>query len=227
MSYCIIPARGGSKRIPRKNIKSFLGKPLISYSINAALSSQSIEKIIVTTDDEEIAEVALANGADQIIWRNAQLSDDFATTADVIQDAIKQCALTDDSLVCCLYATAPLVDNKNIDLAQKIVASDRHIHYSFCATAFEFPVQRGFVVEAEGLEMLFPEFMQTRSQDLPEVYHDAGQFYWARARTWLNASPIFSNHSHPIIIPSYLVQDIDTQDDWQQAEFKYQYYIQR
>ncbi|GLR70776.1 pseudaminic acid cytidylyltransferase [Agaribacter marinus] len=229
MSIAIIPARGGSKRIPKKNIKDFNGKPLIAYSLAAAKASRAFTRVFVSTDDDAIANTAMQYGADDILRRsNSTLADDYATTGDVMQDALQQLTVREDtkdllSLVCCLYATAPLLQaaylSRAASMFKEMKAADASLAYIFSATGFAFPVQRGFTINDGKLSMLFPECMQTRSQDLSEVFHDAGQFYFAGGNTWLAKAPVFTERSVPMNLPRYLVQDIDTSEDWIQAEF--------
>ena len=221
MKIAIIPARGGSKRIPKKNIKDFHGKPLIAYSIQAALESKLFDKIIVSTDDEAIAQVARSLGA-QILKRPKELADDFTPTIPVIAHAIKaSCGrLNEIEAVCCIYATAPFVQAKYIKEAhEKLLACAAD--YAFSATSFPFPIQRAIKIKDEKVEMYYPEHFNTKSQDLEEAYHDAGQFYWGRVEAWLEEKPIFSKNSTAIILPRYLVQDIDTLEDWKRAELMY------
>lgn len=221
MKIAIIPARGGSKRIPKKNIKDFHGKPLIAYSIQAALESKLFDKIIVSTDDEAIAQVARSLGA-QILKRPKELADDFTPTIPVIAHVIKaSCShLNEIEAVCCIYATAPFVQAKYIKEAhEKLLACAAD--YAFSATSFPFPIQRAIKIKDEKVEMFYPEHFNTRSQDLEEAYHDAGQFYWGRVEAWLEEKPIFSKNSTAIILPRYLVQDIDTLEDWKRAELMY------
>ncbi|MGL6148513.1 MAG: pseudaminic acid cytidylyltransferase [Plesiomonas sp.] len=221
MNIAIIPARGGSKRIPRKNIKLFHGKPMIAWSILAARQASCFERIIVSTDDAEIAAVAQEYGAEVPFIRPAGIADDYATTGDVIGHAIGW--LTGQGQtpeqVCCLYATAPFVEPGDLvhGLAQLNSAAD--CQYVFSATRFAFPIQRAIKLDGSGkVSMFCPEHQLTRSQDLVEAYHDAGQFYWGRTSAWLNKAPIFAAHSRVVLLPSYRVQDIDTADDWLRAE---------
>ncbi len=220
MKIAVIPARGGSKRIPRKNIKDFCGKPMIAWSIAAAKASGLFEHIIVSTDDAEIAKIAVQWGAEAPFTRPAELSNDYAGTTEVMAHAI-QWALGQDwpiTAACCIYATAPFVQID--DLKQGLEALESgDWEYAFTATDFVAPVHRSFKRRDNGgVEMLFPEHFSTRSQDLPSVLHDAGQFYWGHSAAWLKGKPIFSPHSTPIIIPNWRVQDIDDQSDWIRAE---------
>jgi len=223
MNICVIPARGGSKRIPRKNIKEFLGQPVIAYSIKAAIDSQCFDKVIVSTDDAEIAEVVKSFGASVPFMRPDELADDYASTIPVIKHAIEW---FDDqeqppSEVCCLYATAPFVSAGAIRRAYEQMQSVQ-ADYCFTVTSFAFPIQRAIKITAENrVEMLYPEHLETRSQDLEESYHDAGQFYWGKAEAFKQQKPLFSKSATPYILPRYLVQDIDTLEDWKKAELMY------
>ena len=224
MRLCVIPARGGSKRIPRKNIKSFCGQVMIGYSIKAALDSQCFDQVIVSTDDAEIAEVAKSFGASVPFLRPEFLANDYAGTIPVIKHAIEW---FDDqnqlpSEVCCLYATAPFVQADAIRRAYKKMMQDQ-VDYCFTVTSFASPIQRAIKVTAENrIEMLHPENLETRSQDLEESYHDAGQFYWGKAESFRQQKPLFSKGATPYILPRHLVQDVDTLEDWRRAELMYQ-----
>lgn len=224
MKLCIIPARGGSKRIPRKNIKNFLGKPIIAYSIEAAKKSKLFDRIIVSTDDLEIAEVAKQYGAEIPFVRPDNIADDYATTIDVINHAINyyhEVGINFD-VVCCLYATAPFATSDDLCQAYDLMDLDNCIDYAFSATEFSFPIWRGFMIKQNGFaEMIWPENFAKRSQDLEKVYHDAGMFYFGKAEAFLTNQPIFGNSSKPMLLPHYRVQDIDTLDDWQRAEVMY------
>jgi N-acylneuraminate cytidylyltransferase len=220
MKIAVIPARGGSKRIPRKNIKSFCGKPMIAWSIEAAKSSGLFERVIVTTDDAEIAEVARQWGAEVPFTRPAELSNDYAATTEVVAHAT-QWALDqglDVSAVCCIYATAPFVQIEDLSRGWDALESGDW-DYAFTVTDFAAAIFRSFKQTAEGgIEMFFPEHFSTRSQDLPVALHDAGQFYWGRPAAWIEGKRIFDLRSKPVIIPRWRVQDIDTQEDWVRAE---------
>ncbi|ADZ89909.1 pseudaminic acid cytidylyltransferase [Marinomonas mediterranea] len=223
MNIAIIPARGGSKRIPRKNIKLFYGKPMIAYSIEAALESGCFDKIIVSTDDNEIAGIARQYGAQVPFIRPAKIADDYATTLDVIAHALKWCA--DDGMVitnaCCIYATAPFISASS--LKEGLAAlSDETVCYAFSATSYAFPIQRAIKIDKEcRVDMFQPEYLNTRSQDLEEAYHDAGQFYWGKAQVFLEKRAIFDSNSKAVLLPRKRVQDIDTQEDWELAEALY------
>ena len=223
MNVAIIPARGGSKRIPRKNIKLFHGKPMIAYSIEAAQKSGCFDRIIVSTDDEEIAVIAKQWGAEVPFIRPSNIADDFATTIDVMKHAVDWCIeqnwLVDK--VCCIYATAPFLLSSSLQMGLSVL-DDPKIDYAFSATTFAFPIQRALGLNDSGyVQMFYPEHMNTRSQDLPEAIHDAGQFYWGQAEAYCEKRAFFSNKSKPVILPRKRVQDIDTQEDWEFAEVLY------
>ena len=223
MKVAVIPARGGSKRIPRKNIKEFCGKPMIAYSIEAALQSDCFDKIIVSTDDLEIAKVAERYGAEVPFMRPSELSNDYSGTIPVIGHAIEWLKEQefDPKLVCCLYATAPFVTaeylQQGLDQIVELGAA-----YAFTVTSYAFPIQRAIKLNPElGVEMFDTNNFNTRSQDLEEAWHDAGQFYWGRVDAWLTEKMIFGPESSPVILPRHLVQDIDTPEDWDRAEWMF------
>ena len=221
MKLAIIPARGGSKRIPRKNIRVFCGKPMIAWSIEAALQSACFDQVIVSTDDAEIAEVARRWGATVPFMRPAELSDDHTGTIPVIRHAIEWFNLREQSVeqACCLYATAPFVTAEDLRRGLDVLQGN-DCDYAFSVTSYPFPIQRAIRINAEGrVEMFSPEHFNTRSQDLEEAFHDAGQFYWGRADAWLQGEMIFSPHSLPVLLPRHRVQDIDTPEDWARAEW--------
>ena len=218
MTVCVIPARGGSKRIPRKNVSDFCGKPMIAWPIEVALESGCFDKVVVSTDDDEIAQVALAYGADVPFRRDARLSDDQTTTAPVIADAIKQMNLPAHTPVCCLYATSPFVLATDLQQGLKLL-QDSGAPFIMAVTTYAFPIQRALRRGTDGVvEMLNPHHMFTRSQDLEEAWHDAGQFYWAKSYNWTSGKPIFEAGAQGLALPRYRVQDIDTVADWVMAE---------
>ena len=227
MKIAVIPARGGSKRIPMKNIKNFSGKPIIAWSIEVAIKSKLFDRVIVSTDNHEIASIAKQHGADVPFMRSKHLSDDYTGTNAVVKDVIQNIHKNGEqvSYVCCIYATAPFVSSKYLIKAyQDLINQNKS--YAFSVTTYSFPVERSFVInQSNVIENLFPDMTLSRSQDLQEVYHDAGQFYWGLADAFLNDLPIFSRHSIPIILPRYLVQDIDTIEDWKQAELMFESYL--
>ncbi|MGX5078352.1 pseudaminic acid cytidylyltransferase [Enterobacter mori] len=221
MNVAIIPARGGSKRIPRKNIKEFCGKPMIAWSIEAAQKSGVFDRIIVSTDDEEIAEVARQYGAEVPFMRPEELSNDFAGTIPVIRHATDwlishDCAV---DFVCCIYATAPFIRAEDIVLGLGTL-QEQQGDYAFTVSRFPYPIQRALKVSDEQrISMFSPDMFHVRSQDLEESWHDAGQFYWGTSSAWLNEKPIFSADSYSIELPRERVQDIDTPEDWRVAEW--------
>lgn len=217
---CIIPARGGSKRIPGKNIKDFLGKPLIAYSIEAALDSKVFNDVIVSTDDEAIANVARDFGASVPFFREASLSDDYATSTDVIKDAIRRVNFR-FSDVCCLYATAPLITAEILKEAAGEFKK-QECQFLFSATAFDFPIQRAIKLDENArVSMFYPQFEKTRSQDLEPAFHDAGAFYFGKKEAWLECSALFASHSKAYLLPRNLVCDIDTLEDFEFAKKLY------
>ena len=220
MNIAVIPARGGSKRIPRKNIKLFHGLPVIAYAINAARETGIFDEIFVSTDDEEIAEVAMNFGA-KIPWiRATDLSDDYATTVSVMQDAVNKLKtnLTALENICCIYPATPLLKPSFLSEGLKIL-EDGDWSYVFSGIKTSTPLQRFFSLGTSmGVEMLFPKYEATRTQDLSDFYYDAGQFYWGRKSSWESSLPIFSNKSTILEIPSESAVDIDTPEDWHYAE---------
>lgn len=223
MKVAIIPARGGSTRIPRKNIKNFLGKPIIAYSIEAALQSDLFDLVLVSTDDDEIASVAREWGAQTPFMRPAELGLDSVGTNDVVKHAIGWLSDHDKTVetACAIYATAPFVQPQYLRQGLKLLSENAKA-FSFSATTFPFPIKRAFRLTEKGeAEMFWPEHYATRSQHLEEAYHDAGQFYWGTADAFLNNVMMFSHEAMPVILPRHLVQDIDTMEDWHRAEFMY------
>jgi pseudaminic acid cytidylyltransferase len=223
MNVAIIPARGGSKRIPRKNIKEFCGKPMIAWSIEAARQSGCFDRILISTDDAEIAEVAGKFGAEVPFMRPASLSDDHTGTTAVTRHAVEWLVEQGQApqRACCIYATAPFVIPEDLRRGLEILNSAGG-DYAFSITSFPFPIQRAIRITSQGrVEMFHPELFQTRSQDLEEAFHDAGQFYWGTAGAWLAEKTIFGPGSLPVLLPRYRVQDIDTMEDWQRAELMF------
>lgn len=224
MKIAIIPARGGSKRIPRKNLKHFCGKPIIAYSIDAALRSGVFDRVIVSTDDPEIAAIAREHGAETPFTRPAELANDHATTVPVIRHAVEwvDAQIGTVDYACCIYATAPFVQAKTIASACSTLISEGIKGYVFTATTFPFPIQRAFKINATGyVEMFEPANYNTRSQDLEEAYQDAGQFYWGSATAYRADKIFFSDDSKAYVLPRHMVQDIDTPEDWKRAELMY------
>lgn len=221
MKLAIIPARGGSKRIPRKNIKPFCGKPMIAWSIDAARVSGCFDRVIVSTDDSEIAEVARARGAEVPFMRPPELSDDYTGTIPVIAHAIDWMNNNAGTVefACCLYATAPFVQAEDLRRGFKLLQQSG-ADYAFSVTSYPFPIQRAIRITGDHrVEMFNPEHFDTRSQDLEEAFHDAGQFYWGRASAWQAGNPLFSRAAAPVQLPRHRVQDIDTVEDWERAEW--------
>ncbi len=224
MKVAIIPARGGSKRIPRKNIRLFNGRPLMAYSISAAIQSGCFERIIVTTEDQEVAEIALREGAEVPFVRPTELADDYAGTGPIVRHALQWLAEHGCSpeLACCLYATAPMVSTDDLVRGMRELQASPKKQYAFSVTCFPFPIQRAIrITDDGGVEPFQPECIPMRSQDLEEAYHDAGQFYWGRTAAFLRGLSVFSRHSIPVILPPHRVQDIDTPEDWIRAEYLY------
>ncbi len=224
MSRCIaiIPARGGSKRIPRKNIKDFHGKPLIAYSIETALQSKLFDKVIVSTDDEEIQSIAIKYGAEVPFLRPSNLSGDYTGTQEVIDYTIKllEQNIGKIDFVCTIYATAPFLQTKYLEEGFNKIKKSDAIN-AFSCTSMPFPIQRTFkITDNMRCKMFTPEYYLSRSQDLEEAYQDTGQFYWTKLNK-KSSKIMFSEESIPIILPRYLVCDIDTPEDWIRAEYMY------
>ncbi len=221
-SVAIITARGGSKRIPRKNIKDFLGKPIIAYSIEAALSAGCFDEVMVSTDDAEIAEVARAYGAAIPFMRSEKTSDDFATTAEVLTEVFEEYRKMGKSFdyACCIYPTAPFVTGKKLSDSHNILL-ENSADSTFPVVRFGYPILRAMKVEDGKLQMMWPEHINTRSQDLQPAFHDSGQFYWFNAEKFMQTKRIFTDRTYPIEVPESEVQDIDTLEDWKIAEMKY------
>ena len=224
MPVAIIPARGGSKRILHKNIKAFRGKPIVSYSIETALSSSLFRRVIVSTDDPEIASIARQYGAETPFIRPKELSDDHTGTTSVVCHALEWLQSNDiqPEFCCCIYATAPFLTTADLQGAFNQL-NQQNSEYCFSVGRFSFPVQRALKINLNGkVEMLQPEYQNTRSQDLEDIYHDAGQFYWGRTEAWLNDATVYSGHATPWVLPDYRVLDIDTPEDWVRAEYMHE-----
>jgi len=224
MNICIIPARGGSKRIPKKNILEFCGKPMIAHSIDAAQAAGVFDRIIVSTDSEEIAAVAKERGAEIPFMRPAELSDDRATIETVFTHTLLRLKEENPSLehACCLCATAPFVQPEYLQKAFEVLKKSG-VSEAFSVTTFPFPIFRGLKINETGaLEMFWPEYREFRSQDLPEAYQDAGQFYWVDVEKYMKTPLLFvAPDAKPVILPRHLVQDIDTPEDWKRAELMF------
>ncbi|PPI86031.1 pseudaminic acid cytidylyltransferase [Marinobacter maroccanus] len=224
MKVAVIPARGGSKRIPGKNIRDFCGKPMIAWSIEAARASGCFDEVIVSTDDEKIAEVARQLGAAVPFMRPEHLSDDYTGTLPVIRHAVEWFVGAGHvvDLACCIYATAPFIMPADIQEGEKRLQS-AGCSFAFSVTSYAFPIQRALRLADGGrVEMMHPGQFATRSQDLEEAWHDAGQFYWGTAEAWLEERMIFGRDSIGIPIPRYRVQDVDTHEDWESAEYMFE-----
>ena len=221
MSIAVIPARGGSKRIPRKNVRSFCGKPIIAYSIDVALRSGLFSSVVVSTDDEEIADVAREFGADVPFMRPAHLADDFTGTTPVVTHALEYCLEQGEPVdaVCCIYATSPFTTVDDVTLGYKALEK---ASAAFTVTNFAVPPFWALKQDDQGrMSMLEPEYMDVRSQDLPETFHDTGQIYWGTKEFFLSGSEIQDGDAVGIPVPRYRAQDIDTNDDWAMAEIMY------
>lgn len=221
-NLAIIPARGGSKRIPRKNIKSFLGKPIIAYSIEAALSSKLFDEVMVSTDDEEIATIAVKYGAKVPFLRSKDNANDYAVLADVIEEVRIKYSKENKNFenICCILPTAPFVTPlKIIEAYDKLIESG--YDSVFPVLEFSFPIQRSLKIEEGNIEMVWPEYLNTRSQDLERRYHDSGQFYWLKTDPFITDKKLFTQNSGAIIISELEAQDVDTETDWKLAEIKY------
>ncbi len=222
-TIAIITARGGSKRIPRKNIKEFFGQPIISYSIKAALESGCFDNVIVSTDDEEIAQVAKKFGAEVPFLRSSKNSDDFANTTDVLKEVLQkyesQGAKFD--IACCIYPTAVFVTAENLKKAMELFLKT-NADSLIPVVKFSYPIQRSLRITDGLLEFIYPENLNKRSQDLETAYHDCGQFYFFKPSSLFSKNSIFTSRSVPFELNDYEVQDIDDENDWRLAEIKYQ-----
>lgn len=224
----IIPARGGSKRIPRKNIKDFLGKPIIAYSIEAAIKSDLFDEVMVSTDDKEIVEVATKYGAKIPFLRSKKNSDDFTTTVDVLLEVLNDYKKLNKEFdyLCCIYPTALFVTSDKLQSAcNKLVESGAESVVP--VVRFGFPIQRSFKIEKGIVKMNWPEFMKSRSQDLQPSFHDCGQFYFLRTEAFLKNKKLFTDFTIPIEMPESEVQDIDNEEDWKVAEIKYTFLLKK
>jgi len=223
-TVCLIPARGGSKRIPRKNVKLFAGRPMIAHSLRAARAAGVFDRVLVSTDDAEIAAVARAHGAEVPFLRPAALADDFAGTDAVILHALDWLAAQGRPATrfCCVYATAPFLRAEDLRRGLEVLATTGAAT-AFSVTTYAYPIFRSLRVNAAGrVELFWPENFAKRSQDLPEAWHDAGQFYWGDTAKYLVERRLFSRNSAPVELPRQRVQDIDTPEDWAVAELMFQ-----
>lgn len=224
MRIAIIPARGGSKRIPRKNVRTFVDKPVLAWSILAAKLTGLFDHIIVSTDDPEIAEVSRKWGAEVPFVRVAELSGDFVGTSEVVADAVSWAIRQGWPVteICCIYATAPFIQAAEIKSGLTVLTSGPW-SYVFSACRFKSTVWRGLRASADGsLDMLFPDLFESRSQDLPDVLFDAAQFYWGTREAWITGKRIFASHSTTMVLPNWRVQDLDSEDDWIEAELRFE-----
>lgn len=223
--YAIITARGGSKRVPKKNIRNFCGKPIIAYSIEAALESNLFEEVMVSTDSDEIVKIAREYGALVPFMRSEKTSNDYADTTDVLHEVIEKYrergVLFEE--FCCIYPTAPFITPEKLRDSYKLLQED-DVYNVIPMISFSFPPQRGMKLKADGfIEPVDLDGINARSQDLPAVYHDCGQFYWMKTEKYLENDNILNNHTRPYFVPELEVQDIDNESDWELAEIKYKY----
>ena len=222
-NLCIIPARGGSKRIPRKNIKDFLGKPIIAYSIQTALDSNLFDEVMVSTDDEEIAEIGIKYGANVPFLRSAESSNDYASTADVLLEVLHNYAEMNKeySAACCIYPASPLISVQSLSDSFKLLVANK-VDSAFPVCQFSYPIWRALNLNNENkIGMIWPENESKRSQDLPSAFHDAGQFYWFTTKKFIDTPHILTGNSGAIVLDELHVQDIDSITDWKIAEIKY------
>jgi pseudaminic acid cytidylyltransferase len=226
MNVAIIPARGGSKRIPKKNIRPFHGVPVIGYAIKLALESQIFSEVIVSTDDQEIAEVAISFGASVPWLRSSELSDDYATTVSVMQDAVTRIEKKYSNLenVCCIYPVTPLLKSEQLRKSLWML-KDGNWDYVIGATSSKTPPERFLSIgDNSEIIMRFPEHEVSRTQDFPKAFHDAGQFYWGKKISWESALPLFTSRSTILELPSECAIDVDTLDDWHYTERIFEIY---
>lgn len=224
-NLCIIPARGGSKRIPRKNMKDFLGKPIVAYSIEAAIESNLFNEVMVSTDDAEIAEIAVGFGAKVPFMRSEITANDYAGSVDVLLEVIENYKIANKHFknACCLYPTAPFVNTIHLQKGYEFLGSEK-VDSVFPITSFSYPIWRGLRFDKENkIKMVWPEHLNSRSQDLEEVFHDAGQWYWFTIESLLFNKKLFTDNSAALVLEPMEVQDIDTIHDWKIAELKYAY----
>lgn len=221
-NIAIIPARGGSKRIPRKNIKPFMGKSIIAYSIEAALQSGLFDEVMVSTDDEEIATVARQYGAKVPFMRSSETADDYASTEDVLWEVLDQYKSRggEFDVACCIYSTAPFISSVRLREAYEKLVTGK-LDTVFPVVAYSYPVFRGLEIVENRVKMMWPEYADSRSQDLKTVYHDAGQFYFFHVKKFMEEKQLWNSNTGALILPELEVQDLDTESDWKLAEMKY------
>lgn len=226
MIIAVIPARGGSKRIRQKNIRSFCGRPIMQYSIDAAIQSEVFDRIIVSTDCEQTAEVAVACGAEVPFMRPAELADDFVTTSPVIQHAVTTMHSAESPVeyACCIYAASPFTQAEDIRSAFALLKENPDVHFALPVTTFPYSIFRSLQMQPDSFElkMFYPKYEVTRSQDLPEAWHDAAQFYWGTRSTWERGKGVLSSRVVGVPVPRHRVQDIDTEEDWERAELMFE-----
>ena len=222
-NIAIITARGGSKRIPKKNIRDFLGKPIIAYSIEAALNSNIFDIVMVSTDDEEIAKIAKEYGAEVPFYRTKKTSDDFASTEDVLIEVLDKYHEIgkDFDTICCLYPTAPLVSSEDLKKAYQLLIDNKNVDSVVPVVRFSYPPQRGLIIKNQLIQFSNPEYAKARSQDLIPIYHDCGQFYFSYVEPLRKYCDLIAPHCLPYIMEEERVQDIDNYSDWDIAEIKY------
>lgn len=221
-NIAIIPARGGSKRIPRKNIKDFLGKPIIAYSIEAALNSGIFDEVMVSTDDVEIAEIAKRYGAKVPFFRSPEMSNDMAMTAPVLVEVLNEYKKLGQEFDygCCIYPCAPFINPQKIKEGFELLKA-KNADSAVPVVQFSYPIQRALKIENDKLSMILPENMNARSQDLMPTYHDIGQYYCFKIESFMKVPALFPQNTVPIVTPESEIQDIDTEEDWKIAEMKY------
>lgn len=218
----IITARGGSKRIPRKNIKKFCGKPILAYSIEAALHSGVFDTVMVSTDDEEIADIARQYGAEVPFFRSEKTANDYATTSQVLAEVLEEYESRGEhfDMVCCIYPTAPFITSERLKSALDLLV-ETQADSVLPVVRFSFPPQRGVILEDGYLQFKWPEHRNARSQDLEPLYHDVGQFYCVNASSFAAQRVLVMEKTVPLILSEMEIQDIDTEEDWMMAELKY------
>jgi N-acylneuraminate cytidylyltransferase len=220
-NLAIIPARGGSKRIPRKNIKPFLGKPIMAYSIEAAIKSELFDEVMVSTDDEEIAQIARQYGAAVPFLRSEATANDYATTADVLIEVL-ECYKhigKEFNNICCIYSTAPFITSEHLQECYELLKNG--INAAATVVEYSYPIQRSLVIRDDKLTMAWPKYKQSRSQDLEPHYHDAGQFYFLKVMNFMSTKAIWTENMSGLVLSELEVQDLDTMTDWKLAEMKY------
>lgn len=224
-NLAIITARGGSKRIPHKNIRNFIGKPVIAYAIDAAIKSRVFDTVMVSTDDMGIADIAKRYGAEVPFMRSEQTADDYATTTDVLREVLDTYANRGEQFdtTCCIYPTAPLLTGERIREAMQLLEEDADADLVLPVVRFSYPPQRAFTMEEDLLTLAYPEYRDARSQDLAPFYHDAGQFYLFRTKSFLESGQLLGGRMRAMELTETEVQDIDTETDWAMAELKYQW----